>query len=321
MEHKLHHLAVKSSEITPEKTYFSRRDFLKAMGLIGASAALGACAPRLSAGDASTTETGAGASDLASYQDEFGDPANSFDDITHYNNFYEYSENKEAVAPLSQNFKSTPWAVEVAGLVQRPKIFALEDLLRFEQKERVYRLRCVEGWSMVIPWTGFELADLIEAAGPLASAKYAAFTTLFDPDRFRMQASPMYPWPYTEGLRLDEALHRLTILATGLYGRSLPNANGAPLRLVVPWKYGFKSIKAIVKIELTEKQPPTFWHTVSVRDYGFYSNVNPTIQHPRWTQQSERRIGELSRRDTLMFNGYADEVASLYTGMDLNVNY
>jgi sulfoxide reductase catalytic subunit YedY len=210
----------------------------------------------------------------------------------------------------------------VTGMVNNPKTYAIEDLLKkFPSEERVYRLRCVEAWSMVIPWTGFELGNLLNEVQPMTSAKYVHFVTLMDKTRLPGEGDPLYPWPYSEGLRLDEAMQRLTIIATGLYGQPLPNPDGAPLRLVVPWKYGFKSIKAIVKIELTEQRPLTMWNTIAPAEYGFYSNVNPQVDHPRWSQASERRIGELSRRPTLMFNGYADEVASLYTGMDLRANY
>jgi sulfoxide reductase catalytic subunit YedY len=211
--------------------------------------------------------------------------------------------------------------VEVGGLVQNPKTFTIEDLLKFEQKERIYRLRCVEAWSMVIPWTGFELNALLKEVQPMTSAKYVSFTTLSDKTQFPGEGDTLYPWPYKEGLRLDEAMHRLTILATGLYGKPLPNQDGAPIRLVIPWKYGFKSIKAIIKIELTDKQPESFWNDIAPNEYGFYSNVNPNVDHPRWSQATERRIGELGRRQTLMFNGYSDEVAGLYTGMDLKQNY
>jgi len=328
MERKLKHIAVPSSEITPYSVYLSRRDFLKAAGIVSAAAFLAACGLKLP----STTGTGSGSAtptqnppepDNAQGQttDELGNPLNTFDEITNYNNYYEFSTNQQAVAPLSANFKTTPWAVEVGGLVQNPKTYALEDLLKFEQKERVYRLRCVEAWSMVIPWTGFELGDLLNEVQPMTSAKYVRFVTLMDKTRMPGEGDPLYPWPYNEGLRLDEAMQRLTIIATGLYGQSLPNPDGAPLRLVVPWKYGFKSIKAIVKIELTEQRPQTMWNTIAPNEYGFYSNINPEVDHPRWSQASERRIGELSRRPTLMFNGYADEVASLYTGMDLRANY
>ena len=255
-------------------------------------------------------------------KDELGDPANSFEDITHYNNFYEFSENKEAVSKLSKNFKSHPWTIEVYGLVSKPKKYAVEDLLKkFPQEERIYRLRCVEAWSMVIPWLGFPLASLLKEVEPTSGAKFVRFETLMDTKQFPHEGSHLYPWPYTEGLRLDEALNDLTILATGLYGLPMPNPNGAPLRLVVPWKYGFKSIKSIVKIELVDQRPSTFWQTINPKEYGFYSNVNPNRPHPRWSQVSERRIGEFSRRSTLMFNGYAEQVADLYKDMDLDVNY
>jgi sulfoxide reductase catalytic subunit YedY len=343
MERKLKHIAVPSSEITPESLYLSRRDFLKAAGIVSATAFLAACAVPVGGGVAPTINSTPipGAStqvpgwgdvtptpsvlipDDAQRQttDELGNKLNTLDDITHYNNYYEFSEDKLAPSLLSSNFKTSPWSVEVGGLVQNPKTYAIEDLLKFQQKERIYRLRCVEAWSMVIPWTGFELNDLLNEVQPMTSAKYVAFTTIIDPVQMPGQASSLYPWPYTEGLRLDEAMQRLTILATGLYGHTLPNQDGAPLRLVVPWKYGFKSIKAIVKIELTDIQPATFWNTISSTEYGFYSNVNPNVDHPRWSQATERRIGEISRRPTLMFNGYNDEVASLYTGMDLKANY
>ena len=255
-------------------------------------------------------------------KDEFGDPANSFEDITHYNNFFEFSENKKAVNKLSKSFQSHPWTVEVSGLVDHPKTYAIEDLLKkFPQEERIYRLRCVEAWSMVIPWVGFPLSSLLKEVESTSDAKFVRFETLLDTKQFPHEGSHLYPWPYKEGLRLDEAMHDLTVLATGLYGEPLPNPDGAPIRLVVPWKYGFKSIKSIVKIELVNKQPGTFWKTINRREYGFYSNVNPNHSHPRWSQASERRIGELNHRRTLMFNGYAEQVAHLYEDMDLNVNY
>jgi sulfoxide reductase catalytic subunit YedY len=210
----------------------------------------------------------------------------------------------------------------VGGLVRNPGVYDIEDLrTKFDQEERIYRLRCVEAWSMVIPWVGFELNELLKVVEPMTSAKYVRFVTVEDKEHMPGLRSPGYPWPYNEGLRLDEAMHRLTILATGLYGQPLPNQNGAPIRLVVPWKYGFKSIKSIVRIELTEDEPATLWSTIAPNEYGFYANVNPEVDHPRWSQASERRIGELSRRPTLMFNGYAEEVASLYSGMNLSVNY
>ena len=255
-------------------------------------------------------------------KDELGDPANSFEDITNYNNFYEFSVDKEMVNPLSKDFVTKPWTVEVYGLVKNKKTYGIEDLLKkFPQEERIYRLRCVEAWSMVIPWNGFPLASLLKEVEPTSDAKYVRFETVYRPKEMPGQNSPFYPWPYQEGLRLDEDMHDLTILATGLYGQPMSNPNGAPIRLVVPWKYGFKSIKSIVKIELVAEQPATLWSSVGPDEYGFYSNVNPNRPHPRWSQASERRIGELGRRETLMFNGYAEQVASLYQGMDLIQNY
>jgi len=319
MNNKYKSVPVKSSEITPYSQYLSRRDFLKAAGILTGSALLAACAP-------SVTETAVPAKDTpvipSGKIDELGDPANSFEDITHYNNYYEFTTNKEGVASLAEDFNPSPWTVEVFGLVNKPKTFGIEDLLgKFTQEERIYRLRCVEAWSMVIPWTGFTLAGLLKEVEPTSDAKYVRFETVYRPEEMPGQSSPFYPWPYQEGLRLDEAMHDLTILATGLYGLPMPNQNGAPIRLVVPWKYGFKSIKSIVKIELVAEQPTTLWSSVGPNEYGFYSNVNPGRSHPRWSQASERRIGEFSRRGTLLFNGYTEKVASLYEGMDLNMDY
>jgi sulfoxide reductase catalytic subunit YedY len=246
----------------------------------------------------------------------------SFQDITHYNNYYEFSTDKEGVADAAAAFISRPWQVAVGGLVAKPTTFDLDDLLKISPpEERVYRFRCVEGWSMVIPWAGFSLSKLLDRVQPLSSAKYVAFQTLLDPKRMPNQREGVLDWPYVEGLRMDEAIHPLTLLASGLYGKELPPQDGAPLRLVVPWKYGFKSIKAIVKIDLVADRPPTTWSAYAPSEYGFYSNVNPQVDHPRWSQATERRIGELERRDTLMFNGYADQVASLYAGMDLRANF
>src|SRR5215216_5053859 len=316
MDNKFRSVLVKSSEITSYSQYLSRRDFLKAAGIVTGSALLAACAPDATVIPASTPM------DLPAKQDELGDPANSFEDITHYNNYYEFTTNKEGVARLAEGFKPTPWTIEVKGLVNKPKTYAIEDLLsKFTQEERIYRLRCVEAWSMVIPWTGFTLASLLKEVEPTSDAKFVRFETVDRPDEMPGEDSLLYPWPYQEGLRLDEAMHDLTILATGLYVQPMPNQNGAPIRLVVPWKYGFKSIKSIVKIELVDKQPATLWNSIGPNEYGFYSNVNPDRPHPRWSQASERRIGELSRRPTLMFNGYAEQVAHLYEGMDLIENY
>lgn len=243
----------------------------------------------------------------------------SIEDITNYNNFYEFSTDKQSVAYQSKGFVTRPWTVSVGGLVNKPTTFGLEELLKFPLEERVYRLRCVEGWSMVIPWVGFPLARLLEKVEPTAQAKYVAFQTLFDPRRMPNQSTGVLDWPYDEGLRLDEAMHPLSILATGLYGETLPPQDGAPIRLVVPWKYGFKSIKSVVKISLVGEEPPTTWNIQSPNEYGFYSNVNPNVPHPRWSQANEHRIGESSftSRNTLLFNGYAEQVAHLYEGMDL----
>ena len=250
------------------------------------------------------------------------DPATPLQDITHYNNFYEFSTDKEGVAPAAANFDTKNWRVSVEGLVRKPLVFDLNDLLKISPpEERVYRMRCVEAWSMVIPWAGFSLSKLLEQVEPLSDAKYVAFETLSDPKRMPGQRSNVLEWPYVEGLRIDEAMHPLTLLASGLYGRALPPQDGAPIRLVIPWKYGFKGIKSIVKIKLLATQPPTTWNQYAPHEYGFYANVNPHVDHPRWSQATEQRIGESGRRPTLMFNGYADQVAGLYAGLDLHANF
>ncbi len=310
-------IPIRSSEITPKQAYLSRRDFIKAAGLTAGAALLTACAP--SAADLPGNTAPVPTSDAT---DELGDPVNTYEDITSYNNYYEFTTDKQGVADLAKDFKVTPWTVEVGGLVNKPKTFGMEDLLKnFPQEERVYRLRCVEAWSMVIPWEGFTLASLLNMVEPTSEAKYVRFETVYRPEEMRGQKSPLYPWPYQEGLRLDEAMNDLTFLATGLYGEPNVPQNGAPIRLVVPWKYGFKSIKSIVKIELVAEEPATLWNNIASNEYGFYANVNPQVNHPRWSQASERRIGELSRRPSLPFNGYGEQVAALYDGMDLNVNY
>ncbi|MBT3391597.1 MAG: protein-methionine-sulfoxide reductase catalytic subunit MsrP [Chloroflexi bacterium] len=317
---------IPSSEITPEHVYLSRRDFLKSMGIVSASAAiLAACgiAP------AETAEASAApASDAqptvppSSTTDELGAPLNSFEDITHYNNYYEFTTDKERVADLAMGYPTSPWEVTVGGLVDNPKTFSLDDLHKFEIEERIYRLRCVEAWSMVIPWMGFPLSKLLAEVEPKAEAKYVRFETIYDPEGMPgFKANPWYQWPYIEGLRLDEAMHDLTILSTGLYGKDLLPQSGAPIRLVVPWKYGFKSIKSIVKIDLVTEMPTSLWMAAASNEYGFYANVNPTVDHPRWSQASERRIGNFGRSETLMFNGYEAEVAHLYAGMDLKANF
>ena len=322
-------IKIDPSEITPRQLYLSRRQFIgNAAAVTAAALALAACkgnvptdetSPTPAAG-APTAETGitpfAGSS-----TDELGDPLTSFDVITNYNNYYEFSTNKEAVASLAANFPTSPWSVEVSGLVNNPKTYSIEDFQKFEPEERIYRLRCVEAWSMVIPWLGFPLHKLLDEVQPTSEATHVVFNALYDPQNMPMQGSDFLTWPYAEGLRMDEAMHDLTILATGLYGKPLPNQDGAPLRLVVPWKYGFKSIKAIVKIELVNYQPATLWMLAAPDEYGFYANVNPNVDHPRWTQGTERRIGEVGRRKTLLFNGYEKEVASLYEGMDLKKDF
>jgi sulfoxide reductase catalytic subunit YedY len=316
---------IPSSEITPEHIYLNRRKFMQMAGTTAAGALLAACVPATGgseaepAAPAQPVEGGT----ISANTDELGASVNTFEEITNYNNFYEFTEDKVRVASLAANFPTSPWQVEVGGLVNKPQTFGMEDILKmFPAEERIYRLRCVEGWSLVIPWSGFPLAKLLEAVEPASGAKYVGFVTVLDPDNMVGQArGGFYPWPYTEGLRLDEAMHDLTILATGKYGKELLPQNGAPLRLAVPWKYGFKSIKSIVRIDLVAEEPKTFWKEIAPNEYGFYANVNPSVSHPRWSQASERRIGENGRRPTLMFNGYEEQVASLYAGMDLSVNY
>ena len=314
-------IPIRSSEITPERVYYNRRQFMKGVGALALGAvAVAACgAPSAPAGLSVASSDTAGSAALA---DERGDPANSFEEITNYNNFYEFTPDKQRVAQLARDYITRPWTVEVGGLVRNPKTFAIEDILAgFDQQERIYRLRCVEGWSMVIPWLGFPLHQLLAQVEPTADAQYVRFETVLDPEQMPGQRSPVYEWPYAEGLRLDEAMNDLTLLATGLYGQTLLPQNGAPLRLVTPWKYGFKSIKSIVKIDLVADQPSSLWMIAAPKEYGFYANVNPDVPHPRWSQRSERRIGESGRRATLPFNGYAAEVAGLYAGMDLAKYY
>lgn len=307
-------------EITPEYFYLNRRQFMLAAGSLAASAFLASCGVPVPTTPARPVDAGPAPS-ASKTTDELGDKLTSFDDITHYNNYYEFTTDKEGVAELARDFKTSPWKVQVGGLVNKPRTFDMDDLLRFEQEERIYRLRCVEAWSMVIPWTGFPLSKLLAAVEPQSNAKFVRFETLLDANQMPGVRFSFSSWPYAEGLRLDEAMHDLTILATGLYGKPLPPQDGAPIRLVVPWKYGFKGCKSIVKIDLVETMPQSFWMTSAPNEYGFYANVNPEVSHPRWSQASERRIGELTRRRTLMFNGYADQVASLYQGLDLRKNY
>ncbi len=311
---------VRSSEITPEPLYLDRRRFLGAAGTIALSGALGTLV-----GCRSGEAEGA-ASTQAAVADSAGPPARSeittYDDATSYNNYYEFGTDKDDPKANAGALRVAPWTVAVDGLVAKPARYALDDLLKgITAQERVYRHRCVEGWSMVIPWLGVPLGDVLRRVEPLPSAKYVQLTTLLDPTQMPGQRSSVLPWPYVEALRLDEAMHPLTLLATGMYGKALPNQNGAPLRLVVPWKYGFKGAKAIVTIRLTEQRPRTTWNVAAPDEYGFYANVNPAVDHPRWSQAKERRVGEFGRRLTLPFNGYADQVASMYAGLDLRRNY
>ncbi|KFE64320.1 protein-methionine-sulfoxide reductase catalytic subunit MsrP [Hyalangium minutum] len=320
-----------SSEITPEKLYLRRREFIKNAGLfVGTAGVVGGGLYLLGlkrtqpmdsfVPDAGVLPSLAPAQGSSPYDtDEAKTP---FADVTTYNNFYEFGLDKNDPARNAHVLKTRPWTVTIDGEVNKPQTVDIDQLLKwFPTEERVYRMRCVEAWSMVIPWNGFPLGELIKRVEPTSRAKYVAFTTLMDPEQMPGQKRPVLDWPYVEGLRIDEAVHPLTLLAVGLYGKTLPNQNGAPLRLVVPWKYGFKGIKSIVKITLTEQEPPTTWNLASPHEYGFYANVNPAVDHPRWSQATERRVGEYSRRPTLPFNGYAEQVASLYTGMDLRENY
>jgi len=320
---------IRSSEITDQKTYLNRRLFMRGAILAGSAAATGFFYRKLNAPPAVVEERPRVAGLVKPPSDEairngfkVNEPLTSFEDITNYNNFYEFDSDKRAVASLARGFVTRPWIVEVGGLVAKPKTFDIDELLRLApQEERIYRHRCVEGWSMVIPWVGFPLNVLLKQVDPLSSAKYVAFETLYDRKRMPYPFSSGLPWPYVEGLRMDEAMHPLAILASGLYGQTMPPQDGAPIRLVVPWKYGFKSIKSIVKISLVADLPPTTWNIQAPNEYGFYSNVNPNVDHPRWSQRTEHRIGEFTSRNTLLFNGYADQVGPLYQGMDLKVNY
>jgi sulfoxide reductase catalytic subunit YedY len=320
---------IPAGEITNPAVYFNRRNFMRA-GLLAASAIATGVVYRnlnhVNRGKVQTAPIQGLTKPAAAPGDNSGfhvdEPETSLENITHYNNFYEFSTDKESVAPAAAGFDTKNWKVSVEGLVNKPKVFDLDDLLKISPpEERVYRMRCVEAWSMVIPWAGFSLSKLLNAVEPQASAKYVAFTSLLDPKRMPGQNSGVLPWPYVEGLRMDEAMHPLTILASGLYGQALPPQDGAPIRLVIPWKYGFKGIKSIVKIKLVAEQPVATWNYLAPNEYGFYANVNPHVDHPRWSQATEQRIGESGRRPTLMFNGYADQVAQLYTGMDLRANF
>jgi len=312
-------------KITPEKQYTTRKEFIKTLGIVGMSAAvLAACKEKpFVSGDEIPGETAivsdSGAAPVVgSSTDELGDPLTAYDNVINYNNFYEFTTDKEGVARLAKNYQTSPWEVKIGGLVENPQTLSIDEIRRhYITEERIYRMRCVEGWSMVIPWQGFPLSALLEDVKPTSEAKYVRFESVYDPEELPGQKNIFYPWPYIEGLRLDEAYNDLAILATGLYGKDLLPQNGAPIRLVVPWKYGFKSIKSITRIDLVSEMPVSLWMDSAPNEYGFYANVNPGVDHPRWSQATERRIGEISRRDSLLFNGYETEVASLYEGMDL----
>lgn len=319
---------IKSSEITDKQVYLNRRLFMRGAALAATMAGTGLIYRKLNPSPFETPK-GASLTDIAKANSEeaarngfvVNEKLTPLEDITNYNNFYEFSTGKGSVAAAAKDFVTRPWSVSIDGLVNKPRTFDLDELFNFPSEERIYRLRCVEGWSMVIPWVGFPLAKLLDLVEPTSQAKFVAFQTLLDPERMPNQNTGVLDWPYVEGLRLDEAMHPLTILATGLYDETLPPQDGAPIRLVVPWKYGFKSIKSVVKISLVANEPPTTWNLQAPNEYGFYSNVNPNVAHPRWSQARERRIGEFRMRDTLMFNGYGEQVAHLYAGMDLRQNF
>jgi sulfoxide reductase catalytic subunit YedY len=312
-------MTLRYSDVTPERLYLSRRELMvgAALAVIGLDAGRDALAAAPAGAPLKATPN-------AAYR--VADAPTKIEAATTYNNFYEFGPNKEDPARLAGSLKPRPWHVQVDGLCTKPRTFDIEEILKLAPlEERIYALRCVEAWSMVIPWIGYPLAALLKQVEPRPGAKYVEFTTLKDPEQFPGQKPSVFggslDWPYTEGLRLDEALHPLTLLTVGMYGQVLPNQNGAPVRIVIPWKYGFKSAKSIVRIRLTDAEPKTAWNKQAPQEYGFYSNVNPTVDHPRWSQATERRISEFRRRPTLMFNGYADQVASLYTGMDLKKQY
>jgi sulfoxide reductase catalytic subunit YedY len=309
---------IRSTEITPQSLYLRRREFIRATGITAAAALAGVLGGEEPAHAAEGEKLSIAKKSPFSTDEKL----TPLKDVTTYNNFYEFGGDKDDPSHYSGSFKPKPWSVAIAGLCNKPGVYTLEDMLKpHPLEERIYRMRCVEGWSMVIPWVGFPLGDLLKRFEPTGDAQFVEFTTVLRPEEMPGQRRQVLPWPYIEGLRMDEAMHPLTILAVGLYGETLPNQNGAPLRLVVPWKYGFKGIKSIVKITFVENPPLNTWQIMAPQEYGFYSNVNPQVDHPRWSQARERRIGEFFKRETLMFNGYADQVASMYAGMDLRKYY
>jgi methionine sulfoxide reductase catalytic subunit len=311
---------IPASEVTPEAVYVRRREFLS----LGAAGALGMAGATLSFSCKASAKDNAGSGLPIAKRGAFAteEKQTPLDDVTTYNNYYEFGTGKSDPSASAGTFKTRPWTLAIEGEVKKPQVIDIDELIKaFPLEERIYRMRCVEAWSMVIPWVGLPLADLVKRCEPTSNAKYVAFTTKLDPAQMPGQRRSVLDWPYVEGLRIDEATNPLAILAVGLYGRALPNQNGAPLRLVVPWKYGFKGIKAIVKMTLVDRQPPTTWNKMAPDEYGFYANVNPEVDHPRWSQAKERRIGEFAKRKTLPFNGYGDQVASLYAGMDLRKSF
>ena len=310
---------MKSSEITPKSWYVNRRTFLAAMGVAGTAAVAGV---REVMHPSEIVFAGTKIDGVQKSSFSTNETITPYKDVTNYNNYYEFSTDKYEPAGLAKNFRTRPWTVEIDGLVGKKQKLDVDSILKLAApEERIYRHRCVEGWSIVVPWVGFSLSTLIKKVEPLGKAQYVQFTTLNDPSQMPGVRVPVLRWPYTEGLRMDEAMHPLALLCFGMYGEVLPNQDGAPLRVVVPWKYGFKSAKAIVKITFMDKQPSTAWNDANPTEYGFYSNVNPNVDHPRWSQAKERRLGEFTKRATLMFNGYGDQVASLYNGMDLRKNF
>ncbi len=311
---------IKSSEITPADVYWDRRRFLAGAAVAGAAIATGA-AFREIVNPSVVAHAGSKIDGLQKSSFSTTEKQTPYKDVTNYNNFYEFSTDKYEPAGLAKDFKTRPWTVTIDGDVKKKQVLDVDAIIKMATpEERVYRHRCVEGWSIVVPWVGFSLSELIKRAEPLGKAKFVEFTTLYDPKQMPGQRTGVLRWPYVEGLRLDEAMHPLALLCFGLYGEVLPNQNGAPLRTVIPWKYGFKSAKSIVRIRFTDKQPMNSWQLAAPSEYGFYSNVNPNVDHPRWSQAKERRLGEFFKRPTLMFNGY-DQVASLYAGMDLKKNF
>jgi sulfoxide reductase catalytic subunit YedY len=309
------------ADVTPRSVYLDRRNFLRAMGIIGASAVAGKGLFELvspsQAAFAATKFTGLAKSPFSTTEKQ-----NTFEDVTHYNNFYEFGTDKGDPAKNSKNFNTSSWFVSVEGEVKKPRKFTMDEILKIAPlEERIYRHRCVEAWSIVVPWIGFAFSNLIKLVEPTPKAEFVAFQSYFDPQQMPQAKYAGIDFPYVEGLRMDEAMNPLALLCVGMYGETLPNQDGAPVRMVLPWKYGFKSIKSLVKIKFQQKMPPSTWNRLAPNEYGFYSNVNPSVDHPRWTQSKERRLGEIFKRPTLMFNGYGEQVASLYNGMDLKKNY